>query len=505
MFDARSIGEMTPDAIIRAFRWVLVAAALLHLALFREPAALIYLGGLVAANLSGRLPGVPPWTRRLLALGFDLAVTVWIIGWGAPAVGVEATLWPLLLLPVTEAAVHRQLLGAVVTWATGTVAVHLIVEPAQDGLAVHLILVSVTVAIGLLSEVTEHRLRALARARRETDHRATLLSAVAEAARAVTALEEEEVLAAVTAAALELGFDMTEISVLSDDGTLLIPVAQRGWPEHHPPASQPSDSGAAGQSIVQRRSIVVEDYQAWEHALPVHRRTGIARSAVACPIRVGDEFRAVLTVANHEVRGVTDYERECLELLATQAGVALQHAAAFAEGRRRQAELARRATRDPLTGLSNRHHLQQVMSERFEASVPVDQRMALLFVDLDEFKEVNDTYGHQTGDEVLIIVAERIRTAVRPSDVVGRWGGDEFVVLIERAPSEAEAIAQRLLESVAEPLVVSGTRLRPGVSVGVAVQRPGDDPASLLERADAEMYRAKGGPGVACDAEAPGG
>lgn len=498
----RSIGEMTPDAILRSFRWVLVVAAAFHLLVFNELPALAYLAVLVLANLLGRLRTPSRDAVRLVQLLLDLGVSVWLIGWGAPSFGVDVPLWGLLLLPATEAAVHWQLVGAVSTWVLGTAAVHLLVRPeGADLLPRHLVHFSVAVAIGLLSEVTEYRLRALSRARRETAHRAALLSAVAGAARAVIALEEDEVLEAVTTAALELGFDMTEICVLSDDARELVPVIQRGWPPHHPPASQPADSGVAGQALMRRRVVVVEDYQRWDHALPLHRHTGIARSAAACPIRTGEEITAVLTVANHEVRHVTAYERECLELLATQAGVALQHAAAFAEGRRRQAELARRVTRDGLTGLSNREHLEQTLAERFERGAVGDQRMALLFVDLDQFKAVNDTFGHQTGDEVLVIVGERIRAAVRPTDIVARWGGDEFVVLVEGSPEEADRIAGRLRSSVGEPLVVAGQRLEPRVSVGVAVQRPGEDAAAVLQRADAAMYRAKEGAGGTRDPE----
>lgn len=500
LVSVRSVGELTPDDIVRRFRWALIAAAVVHLILFREAAALVYAGVLLAANLVWWVPTDRRDAVRIVQLGLDIAVTVWVIGWGAPAVGVDATLWPLVLLPATEAAVHWQLVGAVTAWATGTAAVHAVVSPdTSQLLPVHLVLLSVAVAVGLLSEVTEHRLRALSRARREAAHRAALLSAVAGAARAVIALDEEEVLEAVTAAALELGFDMAEIAVLSDDGSLLVPVAQRGWPPHHPPTSQAADSGAAGQALIRRETVVVEDYQRWEHALPIHRRTGIARSAVACPIRSGDETTAVLTVADRDARRISEYERECLELLATQAGIALQHAAVFAEGRRRQAELARQATRDPLTGLHNREHLRQVIEERFDPAATGGDRMGLLFVDMDGFKEINDSYGHQTGDEVLVIVGERIRAAVRPTDVVARWGGDEFVVLVDGAPTDAGRIARRLLESVCEPLVAGAQRIHPRVSVGVAVQRPGDDPEAVLQRADEAMYEAKDGTGVTGD------
>lgn len=487
----RPVGQMSPDGIVSSFRIILVVAALAHFGVYREWPALVYAAMLLGANLLGLVPTGRRQMVRAMQVLLDLALTVWVIGWGAPAVGVETTLWALLLLPATEAAVYWQLRGALGVCLAGMAAVHAVVAPPGGTLADQLAVLSVTLAVGLLSEVTEYRLRALARARRETAHRAALMSAVATAARAVTVLEPGEVLQAVTAAALELGFDMTEICLLSEDGALLIPVAQRGWPAHHPPASQPAGSGVAGQAVAQGRTVVVDDYQTWEHALPIHRRTGIARSAAACPITIGDELTAVLTVANSEPRELTDYERECLELLATQAGIALHHAEAFAEGRRQRAELARLATRDPLTGLSNRTHLLEQLEERFDGSATGEGRTTVLFVDLDRFKDVNDTYGHQTGDQVLAVVADRLRAAVRPEDVVARWGGDEFIVLVDRAPREADLIARRILRSVSRPVGVEGATVTPALSVGVAVQRPDDSPESLLHRADERMYRAK--------------
>ena len=157
------------------------------------------------------------------------------------------------------------------------------------------------------------------------------------------------------------------------------------------------------------------------------------------------------------------------------------------------AALTERAVRDPLTGLANR----ALLEERLRGSLARDARSgqctAVLFLDLDGFKEVNDQHGHAVGDAVLRAVGERLTTAIRPSDTVARLGGDEFVILVEGAdPKVLDALADRLEAVVSAPLQVDGLDLSVGVSVGMALSRGGaEDPQSLLDQADTRMYRAK--------------
>jgi diguanylate cyclase (GGDEF)-like protein len=149
---------------------------------------------------------------------------------------------------------------------------------------------------------------------------------------------------------------------------------------------------------------------------------------------------------------------------------------------------------DPLTGLANRSlildHLQQALARAGRRS----SLSAVIFLDLDDFKPINDTFGHLAGDEILVRIAERLHSAVRPSDTLGRWGGDEFVVVcedLERA-SDAPAIVARLAAAFDEPFTVHGTDLHVTASIGVAVSGGDDDhPAALIHAADAAMYRVK--------------
>jgi diguanylate cyclase (GGDEF)-like protein len=153
------------------------------------------------------------------------------------------------------------------------------------------------------------------------------------------------------------------------------------------------------------------------------------------------------------------------------------------------------ALHDSLTGLANRSlivdHLQLALARADRRSVLV----AVLFVDLDDFKQINDTLGHVAGDELLMRVAERLRPAVRPTDTLGRWGGDEFVVVcedLERA-SDGPVIVGRVAAAFEAPFAVAGTTLRVGASIGVAVSAGADQPATLIHAADSAMYETKRG------------
>ncbi|MDQ1747512.1 MAG: diguanylate cyclase [Frankiaceae bacterium] len=149
--------------------------------------------------------------------------------------------------------------------------------------------------------------------------------------------------------------------------------------------------------------------------------------------------------------------------------------------------LRRAAVADELTGLANRDEITQRLDRR-----SADDRAALLFIDLDHFKNVNDTLGHAAGDEVLITVSERLRSLVRDSDVVARLGGDEFVILCEAMSTEAEAerLAVRVVAALAEPFTVHGHTLYLGTSVGL-VTLDGSDAQTTLRNADLAMYAAK--------------
>ena len=161
--------------------------------------------------------------------------------------------------------------------------------------------------------------------------------------------------------------------------------------------------------------------------------------------------------------------------------------------RERNAALAYRATHDALTGLPNRQLFVDRVGHALDRSLRHHTTVAILFCDLDQFKQVNDTFGHAVGDQLLMAVSEQMARALRPGDTISRFSGDEFVVLAEdlEGSDDASALANRLLRIMSQPLEVGGRRIATGMSIGVAVATGIDDPTALITAADAAMYRAK--------------
>ena len=157
-------------------------------------------------------------------------------------------------------------------------------------------------------------------------------------------------------------------------------------------------------------------------------------------------------------------------------------------------ELHRLSYTDELTGAANRRSFMQKLALSASHSKQADRIMAILFLDLDYFKEVNDAFGHEYGDQLLIMVSRRIQNCVRNSDTVARMGGDEFAVLLEmiKTPQQAVAVADGIVTSVAKPYRVKDEELRIGVSVGISLYPThGTDIEDLLKMADVALYRAK--------------
>jgi diguanylate cyclase (GGDEF)-like protein/PAS domain S-box-containing protein len=160
--------------------------------------------------------------------------------------------------------------------------------------------------------------------------------------------------------------------------------------------------------------------------------------------------------------------------------------------REQEAELRHLATHDPLTGLANRSLLLSSLASRLRTA-SARQPVGVVFVDLDRFKQVNDTWGHAAGDELLTLTAQRLRSLVRRDDVVGRLGGDEFAVLTCGQDREGAAgLAERLRAALAEPAVVAGVPVTVTASVGLlVVETPDQDASAVLAGSDAAMYAGK--------------
>lgn len=167
----------------------------------------------------------------------------------------------------------------------------------------------------------------------------------------------------------------------------------------------------------------------------------------------------------------------------------LVHAEDITAQRRADQLLRFQATHDELTGLANR----RMLLDAIHARILAGESPAVLILDLDRFKNINDTLGHDRGDELLVVIADRLRLTVRPGDMVARLGGDEFAVLLRGPDSEGDAgfVAQRLLSLLNEPVSLGGHTVFPSASIGIAI---GEDTATveqIVRQADTAMYRAK--------------
>ena len=196
----------------------------------------------------------------------------------------------------------------------------------------------------------------------------------------------------------------------------------------------------------------------------------------------GDELPVAITIQMHP---------------STQgAGPAFVSAIAhdIKELQRAQAQLAHQATHDPLTALPNRSLFQELGEQALARAERDGTTVAVLFLDLDRFKPVNDTMGHATGDALLVRLATRLRKTVRAGDLVSRFGGDEFVVLCEHPAGAKEMVelAERLIEILSRPVEIDGREAQVGASVGIAIGAGGRVTIdNLLRDADAALYRAK--------------
>jgi diguanylate cyclase (GGDEF)-like protein len=212
-----------------------------------------------------------------------------------------------------------------------------------------------------------------------------------------------------------------------------------------------------------------------------------------------EELRAHLTTLRQSLREIRrDFsENQAAQLREANEELVLAalHANTIAESAMTNLnQLTRISQRDAVTGMPNR----ALILDRLENAIAVARRrgtrIAVVFIDLDHFKPINDLLGHAGGDEVLQLVAQRLQSVVRESDTISRYGGDEFLVLLTDAsqPSDVALIVGKMLAALATPSSVGGHTLRVSASVGITVfPEDGEDPVTLINRADAAMYRVK--------------
>ena len=383
---------------------------------------------------------------------------------------------------------RSQLWKVMIAMLTGLAAVAVV-----SSLWMRLSVLAVTVSFALYAFEKERNLRrltflladerVLTAALSNRLHEITSLLEVGRAVNSV--LDLPKVLEVITNSALELlGGSHGSIMLLEKDDRLrAVCVVGNEAARDATVALGDAIAGQVGQS---KEAVLVEG------SLSCEDREKRVDSALSVPLMNRGELVGVLNINAAPGRSFTEYELRAVSLFGEQAATAIANARMYENERAHSAELEHRAFHDPLTQLPNRALLTKRVD--WALSDPMRTSIAVLFLDLDDFKQINDTAGHGVGDLVLVAVAERIQHALRKDSLVARLGGDEFAVLVCGGVEEegAAAVARRVLGALSDPLRLGDHRIQVSGSVGVAVSG-GEDMTSeeLLRNADLAMYAAK--------------
>ena len=251
----------------------------------------------------------------------------------------------------------------------------------------------------------------------------------------------------------------------------------------------PPSTGRLDEALNLNRPVTIGGGVAAEPAL---RLLGY-HAGVVLPIAQTPEYAVALRAWSDEPLANGSSARESLELLAALTAGAWGSATTLADLETWSLQLAHRASHDELTGLANRAELFASVGASLERLRSTGSQVAVLFLDLDGFKDVNDQLGHEAGDAVLQGVAERLGRHVRGHDFLARLGGDEFVVVLNDLVTlnDAHTVAERICEAAAAPFSIGGAIVKLAASIGIAYAQPGDTPDGLLNAADRVMYEAK--------------
>lgn len=493
----------SPPGAVWLARWAAITFGVLQIVFFDTSSnhwnghrtwALLALAPLLIINITEwhigqRLNKTQSRQWSFLQIATDLTVTV-IMG-ALYAADPSADIWVLIALPILHAAFQFELAGALWTWAVGSLA-HTIVATwatRKHGILWHWedsiyragVLLIVAGATGSMAHLLFRRMEQI-----------DALQAVASVTQRMTTMNPSTLVDEVTRASGGVGFRSVRVYVKSGDrgNWSLAPGSTPTLETFEDPAAVHTWCRELASRISHRNrpmfmrpqdGLVSLRHLDWQNV-----------QVLVAPVRSGNDLFALITATHPDP--VPGYRLKTLMLLASHAGAALANARRYSERERYEQQLAHQATHDALTGLPNRVLLTERVTSALRRTRDVDVRTAVLLLDLDRFKEINDTLGHAYGDALLVQVADRLAATMRTGDVAARLGGDEFAVLATGLTDveDAIAMARRVLAGVHQPFNADGVTLDVEVSIGVAVSPDhGENVEDLLRCADVAMYSAK--------------
>ncbi|MEH2558377.1 diguanylate cyclase (GGDEF)-like protein [Bradyrhizobium algeriense] len=298
-------------------------------------------------------------------------------------------------------------------------------------------------------------------------------------------------------------FTLTSIALIKPDSEYLDVVAAAG-----PTASSareavistseahPEGRGLCGSAIRSQQACIINDYLGDPRAEAFHAtaRNDGTNSGGSFPLWVHGQVVGVMSFMSMEKDTFTPEFAELLQRLVGNVSFALENFDRVDEKTKADERIEYLASHDSLTNLPNREMFNGMLRRAIDAAARYQRQFALLFIDLDRFKVINDSLGHDAGDMLLVEIGGRLRRALRSNDVVARLGGDEFVVILEETAErhEVERIAGELLSVLSQPLQLSGHECHTTASIGIAMYPfDGADVLTLTKNADMAMYLAK--------------
>jgi len=260
--------------------------------------------------------------------------------------------------------------------------------------------------------------------------------------------------------------------------------------------AHPGGRGLSGRAFRSGQACISNDYLADQSMQSLHARVRDdgANSGAAFPLLVNGQVLGIMLFVAAEKGIFTPEFAELLQRLADNVSFALENFDRADDKSKADERIEYLASHDSLTNLPNREMFNEMLRHAIEVASRHERQFALLFIDLDRFKVINDSLGHDAGDALLVEVAKRLRAVLRASDVVARLGGDEFVVLLEECGdvADVEGIAASLLAELGRPVLLNGHECHTTASIGIAMYPSnGTDAQALTKNADMAMYLAK--------------